>query len=475
MENSKILIFVPTYNECDYAPELFKQIIALKLNADILFLDDNSPDGTGQILDKLATDHACLHVIHRRGKLGIGSAHVDGIQWAYHHGYTRLVTMDCDFTHSPADIPKLIEALSGYDVVVGSRWMQAESLKEWNVFRRLLTGMGHFLTRHLLNISFDATGAFRIYDLKRIPRPIFNRVAAQGYAFFFESLFLLIHNHYRVREIPIILPKRTYGHSKMRLYDVLSSISRMIKLYFATILNPEQFCITEPFTQLNPHLVDPQNWDEYWGEKKQVPSVVYDVIAAIYRNIIIKPQVNRFIRKHFIKGSNLLHAGCGSGQVDSQIQKEMLITEADISGSALSLCSSNNPWIQQLIQTDIRDLPFPEGSFDGAYNLGVMEHFTETEIRKILVQLHRVIKLGGKVIVFWPHAKASSVRVLKFVHWVLTQLLRQDIRLHPAEISLFHSRNNIEPLLKEIGFHIVDYYFGPRDLYVHAVLVMEKR
>ena len=475
METHRTLIFVPTYNERDNAPELFKQILAMGFEADILFLDDNSPDGTGQILDKLAATHHRLHVIHRTGKLGIGSAHVDGIQWAYRHGYTRIVTMDCDFTHSPVDIPRLFAALSGSDVVVGSRWVQADSLNEWSAFRKFLTSLGHFLTRDLLKVPFDATGAFRVYDLTRIPRHIFTRVTAKGYAFFFESLFLLIRNDYRVREIPIVLPKRTYGHSKMRIYDALSSAGRIVKLYFATILNPEQFCVPEPYTQLNPHLVDPLNWDEYWEKKKRATSVVYDIIAAIYRNLIIKPQLNRFIRKHFAKGSQLLHAGCGSGQVDSQIQREMLITEADISASALTMCRRHNHWVHQVIQTDIMDLPFPDGSFDGAYNLGIIEHFTGAEIRKVLFQLHRVIKPHGKMVIFWPHARATSVLVLNWVHWVLNRILRQNVRLHPAEISLFHSRNEIEPLLREIGFDIVDYYFGPRDMFVQAVLVMEKR
>jgi len=474
VETHKTLIFVPTYNERENAPELFRQILAQGLDADILFLDDNSPDGTGQILDELAAMHPCLRVIHRTGKLGIGSAHVDGIQWAYNHGYTQLVTMDCDFTHSPEDIPRLLEALSGCDVVVGSRWIQADSLKEWSAFRKFLTGLGHFLTRDILKVPFDATGAFRIYNLARIPRHVFNRVAAQGYAFFFESLFLLIRNNFFVREIPIVLPKRTYGHSKMRLYDAVSSAGRILKLYFATILNPEQFCIPEPFTQLNPHLLDPQNWDEYWEKKKRATSVVYDAIAAAYRNMVIKPQLNRFIRKHFPGGSKLLHAGCGSGQVDSQLQKEMLITETDISTAALTLCRSNNPWAHQILQTDIMDLPFPDGSFDGAYNLGVMEHFTEPEIRKIFTQLYRVVKPGGKVVIFWPHARATSVFVLKFIHWVINRILRQNIRLHPAEISLLRSRSEIEPLLKEIGFNIADYYFGPRDLFVQAILVMQK-
>ncbi len=472
---TKTLIFIPTYNERENAPELYKQLVALGLDADILFLDDNSPDGTGRILDDLAANDTRLQVIHRTGKLGIGSAHVAGIIWAYERGYQRLVTMDCDFTHSPSDVPRLLDALTGCEIVVGSRWMQANSLDEWNLLRKLLTGIGHFLTCRLLKMPYDATGAFRVYDLIRIPRHIFNRVAAAGYAFFFESLFLLIRNGFVVREVPIVLPKRTYGHSKMRITDAMSSAGRIGKLYCATLLNPEQFCLPEPFTQFNPQLVDPQNWDEYWDKKKRGTSVVYDLIAKIYRNTIIKPQLNRFIRKHFAKGSHLLHAGCGSAQVDRDIQYEMLITEVDISASALNLCRKSNPRAYRVEQADIMDLPFPDNSFDGAYNLGVLEHFTADEAHKIFAQLGRVVKPGGKLVILWPHARATSVAVLNTAHWFINRVLRQNIRLHPAEVSLFRSKEAVKPLFEAAGFKLIDFYFGMRDMYVQAVLVAQKQ
>src|SRR6266542_1373614 len=100
----KTLIFIPTYNERNNVEEMAKQILALGLDADLMFMDDNSPDGTGEILDRLARTHQRVLVRHRPEKLGIGSAHLDGVRWAYDHGYDSLITMDCDFTHSPADV-----------------------------------------------------------------------------------------------------------------------------------------------------------------------------------------------------------------------------------------------------------------------------------------------------------------------------------------------------------------------------------
>ncbi|MGH7680143.1 MAG: polyprenol monophosphomannose synthase, partial [Gemmatimonadaceae bacterium] len=213
----KTLIVVPTYNEQDNAPRMVEALRALDLDADVLFVDDNSPDGTGQLLEQLRSGHPRLFVRHRSGKEGIGSAHQDGIAYAYDAGYQCLVTLDCDFSHNPEDIPRFLREAESSDVVVGSRWTTKNSLSEWNAYRRMMTGIGHVLTRAILGLPYDATGAFRAYRLDRIPRETFSLVKGRSYSFFFESLFVLYRNAFRISEIPIVLPARTYGHSKMTL------------------------------------------------------------------------------------------------------------------------------------------------------------------------------------------------------------------------------------------------------------------
>src|SRR3989338_5007463 len=133
------LIFIPTYNESENIEPIYKQIKTLALKADILFVDDGSPDGTGRIADRLCVDDACVFVAHRSGKLGIGSAHQEGIAWAYNKGYKTLITMDCDFTHQPADIRVFIENSTSHDIVIGSRYINKENPKDWNLFRKTLT------------------------------------------------------------------------------------------------------------------------------------------------------------------------------------------------------------------------------------------------------------------------------------------------------------------------------------------------
>jgi len=235
------LVFIPTYNECENVENLFKGILDLELELDVLFMDDHSPDGTGKILDGLAKKHPNLKVIHRSGKLGIGSAHREGIRWAYAHGYKVLITMDSDFTHPPEYIASLLDNAGDYDVVVGSRYMLPGSLKEWNWYRKFLTCLGHFLTVFFLRFKYDATGALRLYRLDKIPSHAFDLVHSQGYSFLYESLFILNFNKFRIKEIPIKLFARSYGHSKMCLRDIWQSFQLLMVIFGYTIFDRQRF------------------------------------------------------------------------------------------------------------------------------------------------------------------------------------------------------------------------------------------
>jgi len=231
----KILVFIPTYNERENVEEMLKQLINLNIGFDVLFIDDNSTDGTGEVLDNLSNSHKNLFVIHRSGKLGVGSAHLAGIQYAYDNEYDLLITMDCDFTHAPEDIPKFISLADKADVVVGSRFILSDSLSSWNLFRKFLTKLGHFLTKRVLGIPYDATGAFRLYNLKKVDKNLFGKVESKGYAFFFESLYWLNKKGYRIAELPISLPARTYGHSKMNGREILKSLKMLLKMLMRRI------------------------------------------------------------------------------------------------------------------------------------------------------------------------------------------------------------------------------------------------
>lgn len=226
-----MLIFIPTYNERKNVEMMCQQLLELDLDADILFIDDNSPDGTGAILDQLSRDCHGVSVIHRSGKLGIGSAHLDGIKYAYRHGYARLLTMDCDFSHSPSYIPKLIEESRDNDFVTTTRFVLENSLEGWGRFRKGLTSLGHFITKNLFGIGYDASGAFRLYKLSSLNPQLFDNIESKGYSFFLESLLLISHRGYKIIEIPIILPNRIRGDSKMRYIDIFKGLYFIIKTY----------------------------------------------------------------------------------------------------------------------------------------------------------------------------------------------------------------------------------------------------
>lgn len=490
MIDKKILIFIPTYNEAENVRIIYDRIKSLGLDADILFLDDNSPDGTGKIMDEIAAKDARVRVIHRTGKLGIGSAHKDGIRWAYDNQYTTLITMDCDFSHSPENIRDFLKFSDQADIVVGSRYMQEGSLQDWNLYRKLLTYMGHFLTDFVLRMPYDATGAFRLYNLLRIPHGVFQLVESNGYSFFFESLYILFLNKFSVREFPIKLPKRTYGNSKMTLNGALKSFIHLLRICIRTWTRRDSFIhvesgnvryrsfegLSQPYVSQganNPVKVQ-QEWDTYWNKDRKSENILYDLIAVFYRVCIIRRILNHFTRKHFVKGSNVLHAGCGSGQVDAGVAQWVKLSAMDISAKALEIYHKTNPSVEEIIHGDIFNTLCPGASFDGIYNLGVMEHFTPDEIDAILKEFNRVVKPGGKMVILVPPEYGLSVMFLKGVHFILNDVLKKNVQLHPAEISRPKSKAHARKIYEQHGLKMVDYYFGLMDLFTYAVIVLEK-
>lgn len=470
----RTLIFIPTYNERDNVESMATQVLGLDLDADLLFLDDDSPDGTGSVLDRIAAGSRRVQVLHRKGKRGVGSAHLDGIAWAYDRGYETLITMDCDFTHAPSDMTRLLAAARDHDVAVGSRYLQSGSLPGWNPVRRFLTTLGHFLTRRLLGMPYDATGAYRVYRLSRIPRQVWGLVTSMGYAFFFESLFVLHRSGCSIAQVPIVLPARTYGHSKMSFLEPYRSLKQVVALSIATALHPGQFRLAVTAVEADPAIRDPQGWDAYWERKRTKSAFAYEIVATLYRNLVIRRRLESALHRHMPRGTSLLHAGSGGGQVDRRLSGEYRVTAVDVSLSALRLYTENNPGAAGVRHASVFSLPFPEATFDGGYSLGLLEHFTHEEIGRILGELRRVLKPGGTLVLFWPHRRATSVAVLGIAHWLLNDVLGKGIRFHPPEISLLRSRAQAEGFLGTAGFDFVRYSFGPGDGFVQAVVVGRK-
>lgn len=220
---------------------------------------------------------------------------------------------------------------------------------------------------------------------------------------------------------------------------------------------------------------DPQDWNTYWDlANRNKTHPLYNLIAEFYRKFIIRPNLNKYIRKYFSPHNNILHAGCGSGQVDLDIATEFCISALDISPAALELYEKHNPSVHNLIHASIFDLPKNAQGMDGIYNLGVMEHFSEIEIQSILKQFHESLSKDGIIILFWPHRFGSSVIFLKFVHKILNLLSKKRIALHPPEITYMSSRQQAINILQQNGFTLLEYSFSPSDLFTQAIIVGKK-
>ena len=214
-------------------------------------------------------------------------------------------------------------------------------------------------------------------------------------------------------------------------------------------------------------------WDNYWNRKKK--RRVYDIIAFIYRDKIIKKALDYFIKKYLSENSHVLHAGCGSGEVDTSIRDYIKITALDFSDNALMLYKQVNGKSSNTVKGDIKNLPFENETFDGVYNLGVMEHFEETEVLLILKEFRRILKPGGRILLFIPPEYGLSVLFFKTLTCIFRYVFfNKTIKFHPAEICRIKSKKHALSLIEKGGFSYLTYYFGKKDLFTYAVLVAEK-
>jgi glycosyltransferase involved in cell wall biosynthesis len=474
-----ILLCLPTLNEAGNIQVMLGQIIDLGLDADIVVIDDGSSDGTDVLVEEVATKHPQVRLIERGARLGIGSAHTDALRLGKKGGYQFLVTMDADFSHQPSDIPRLLESAKTSNIVVGSRFSRPDSLKEWNLFRKGMTHFGHFLTKVLLSLPYDASGGFRVYRLGKLSPELIDSIQCRNYEFFFESLTLMHRSGLSVAEVPIDLPARTYGESKMELKHIFGGVSRLFqlawRLRFGGAKTEGSWNGNADFPSFRSDELRDE-WDTYWAGPGHVRAErrLFDVGAQFYRRYLIGPFLTRLLGREFARGSKLLHAGCGSGEVDKKVVSEFQVTALDISPNALSLYRSCNAGVETVIG-NIFDLSALSGKFDGIYNLGVMEHFSPQEIADILKQFDRALKPGGKLVLLWPPVYGLSVLALHGIHFVLNKIMRRDIQLHPPEPTKVSSRAQVTSYLDAAGFRLRSLAFGPRDAFTYFVLVADRK
>jgi dolichol-phosphate mannosyltransferase len=214
--SERVLVIVPTYNEAENIERIVQRLQASVPEAHVLVVDDSSPDGTGGLAQKLAARDPRVHVLRRDGKGGLGPAYVAGFRWAREHGYDVVVEMDADGSHAPEQLPRLLQALTGADLVLGSRYVAGGSVEDWPAHRLVLSRLGNRYTRWLLRLPLsDATGGYRAARAELIDRLPFDDVASEGYCFQVDWAWRAVRAGARVTEVPITFTERAFGRSKM--------------------------------------------------------------------------------------------------------------------------------------------------------------------------------------------------------------------------------------------------------------------
>jgi dolichol-phosphate mannosyltransferase len=209
-------VVVPTYDEIDNLERTVRRLRAAVPAADVLVADDHSPDGTGELADKLAADDPQIHVLHRLGKQGLGAAYLAGFDWALERDYDVVVEMDADGSHQPEDLPRMLDALGDADLVLGSRWVPGGKVENWPRHRLLISMGGNTYARLALGVKIrDITGGFRAFRRATLLGLDLDGVASQGYCFQVDLAWRAVRRGFRVVEVPITFVDREYGTSKM--------------------------------------------------------------------------------------------------------------------------------------------------------------------------------------------------------------------------------------------------------------------
>jgi dolichol-phosphate mannosyltransferase len=229
----KSLIIIPTYNELENITTLVPEILAKykNLELDILIVDDNSPDGTGKFVEELAQNNSRIKLIKRVGKLGLGTAYIEGFRYAIENQYDYIFEMDADYSHDPKEIKNFLKAIKKYDLVVGSRYVKGVNVVNWPMRRLLLSYFANKYTRFITGLPIcDATGGFKCFRRIVLEEIDLNKIKSNGYTFQIEMNFKAWKKGFNIGEIPIIFIDRTAGHSKMSKKIVYEAIFMVWKL-----------------------------------------------------------------------------------------------------------------------------------------------------------------------------------------------------------------------------------------------------
>ncbi len=235
--HGKTIVIVPTYNEIENLENMYERIIKAHSGVDILIIDDGSPDGTGKLADKLAKKDKRVKVLHRKGKLGLGTAVIAGFRYALESKYPLVITIDADLSHDPAYIPQMLSLMGQYDMVIGSRYVHDGGMVNWSIKRLLISMFANYMLKLILGIDQkDCSGGFKCYRATLLQKIGIDRIISPGYVFYVEILYRALKAGARVKEIPIIFVNRGKGKSKLGMGEVVGYAKNIFKLKFLTMM-----------------------------------------------------------------------------------------------------------------------------------------------------------------------------------------------------------------------------------------------
>ncbi len=227
----RILVSLATYNERDNLAPLLAEIQKVTPAAELLVIDDNSPDGTGRLADELAAANPRLHVLHRPGKLGLGTAILAGMRYALGHDFDLFVNMDADFSHHPRYLPAVLEGMARHDVMIGSRYVHGGGTENWPLRRQVLSRAVNTLVGLLMRIpARDCSGAYRCYRVAKLRQTRLDRVLSRGYSFQQEVLYRCRRAGCRIGETPIVFENRRAGKSKVNAGEAVRSLAMIFRI-----------------------------------------------------------------------------------------------------------------------------------------------------------------------------------------------------------------------------------------------------
>lgn len=230
---NKFLILIPTYNERFNIKPIFDKIRKnFNYNYDVLFIDDNSIDGTREYITKIKLVNKNILLINRKEKTGVGSAHKVGIKYGYKKKYKFIITMDCDGTHDPVYLKKILALSKDNDLVITNRFQVKDALKGWSFYRKFVTTFRFQLVKFLFGCDLDTSGAYRCYNVNKIKIKDIMLAKNNSYSFFTESALILWKKNYKIKQLNVSLPKRASGSSKMRYLDLVRGFIYTIYIFF---------------------------------------------------------------------------------------------------------------------------------------------------------------------------------------------------------------------------------------------------